>query len=593
MKTRLPKALLLSVLAAFATSGVAQATTVQIKDVVSDIDALKAGLTASAERVYTYVESEKSEEPIKKLLYTKPVVWETEATEITDANTLSGYTADVTTPLYVREGTLKIENSKLTDKMPAVSQVHLAVSGKNASLEISNSEFIDKSNSGFIQVGGPDGAGTLTISNNSTVLVYYSLSAGHHKNAQWNSSQYCINNTTATATTDGRYASGDYDKITLPDGSTREYGKGTINVTSGSTLQVGTGIYLAESDMNIDDAKVINYRSVTGSQTFDITGTPGNTDYWNRLGRQTGSTTNLNLTNGGVWEITAGHLTSGVQDLNGTTVNILVDGKGSELKLTGDYGTIALGIGTHTQDSSLRASSKDNKNETNLTISESGLVSAKTILLGVQEDKGCVGNDTVNVKITGSESTMSANEIALGKGASVVSEGIISGCVSLSSGASLTLLDGADTGSLTATGGTLAVLGDVEFNGNIMLSETGFLFTDGAIIDLNGNDFAFEGGAITIVVNAATPAVAMFSLADEEMLDSYGITFKNAGTVTGFDEEIEVTIAMMDAEGQITNTGETYILKSSDVKVQSIPEPTTATLSLLALAGLCARRRRK
>ena len=586
MKTRLPKALLLSVLAAFATSGVAQATTVQIKDIVSDIDALKAGMTAPAENISN------SE---GKLIYTKPVVWETEATEITEANTLSDYTATVTTPLYVREGALKIENSKLTDKMPAVSQVHLAVSGKNASLEISNSEFIDKSNSGFIQVGGPDGAGTLTISNNSTVEVFYSLSAGHHKNAEWNSFQYCINNTTATATADGRYASGDYDKITLPNETVREYGKGTINVNSGSTLQVGTGIYLAEADLNIDDAKVINYRQGKTSEKFDITGTPGNTDYWNRLGRQTGSTTNLNLTNGGVWEITAGHLTSGVQDLNGTKVNILVDGKGSELKLTGDYGTIALGIGTHTQDTSHWEGSKNNENETNLTISDSGLVSAKTILLGVQEDKGCVGNDTVNVKITGSESTMSANEIALGKGASVVSEGNISGCVSLSSGASLTLLDGADTGSLSASGGALAVLGDVEFNGNIMLSETGFLFADGVTIDLNGNNFSFVDGTITIVLEA--PSVAVYGAAEQELLSNYGITFANAGAVTGLEDDITVNLAYYEFDEQgnvkIGEPIETTTLSSVNVTVQSVPEPTTATLSLLALCGLAMRRRRK
>lgn len=584
MKTRLPKALLLSVLAAFATSGVAQAdtTTVQIKDIVSNIDDLKAGMTAPAENISN--------------MYTKPVVWETDATEITGDNTLSNYTATVTTPLYVREGALKIEKSVLTDKMPAVSQVQIAVSGNDASLEISNSKFIDKSNSGFIQVGGPDGAGTLTISNNSTVEVFYSLSAGHHKNANWNSDEYCINSTYATtATTSERYGEGDYDKITLPDGSTREYGKGVINVTSGSTLQVGTGIYLAESEMNIDDAKVINYRQGKTSEKFDITGTDGNTNYWNRLGRQTGSTTNLNLTNGGVWEITAGHLTSGVQDLNGTKVNILVDGKGSELKLTGDYGTIALGIGTHTQDGSHWEGSKNNENETNLTISESGLVSAKTILLGVQKDKGCVGNDTVNVKITGSESTMSANEIALGKGASVVSEGNISGCVSLSSGASLTLLDGADTGSLSASGGTLAVLGDVEFNGNIMLSDTGFLFADGVTIDLNGKDFSFVGGTITIVLEA--PSVAVYGAAEQELLSNYGITFANAGAVTGLEDDITVKLAyyQFDEQGNVTigDTIDTITLSSVNVTVQSVPEPTTATLSLLALCGLAMRRRRK
>ena len=429
MKTRLPKRLMLSVLAAIATSGVAQATTVQIKDVVTKIDDLKSALTADPVTV-----SEGNS-------YIKPVVWESGAVTAGAGNTLSGYKADITTPLYVREGTLKIEDSELTSNKSTASQALISVAGNNAHLEFSHSKFINTNNYGFMLVGGPDGSGSLTVSNNSEITLFYSLCAGFHKNAQWDASTYVINSTTASNATESRYKDGDYSPTTLPNEETRDYGRGTINVNSGSTLRVGTDIFLAEADLNIDDAKVINYRQVTPSEEFDIKGADENDDYWNRLGRQTGSTTNLNLTNGGVWEITAGHLTSGVQDLNGTKVNILVDGKGSELKLTGDYGTIALGIGTHTQDPSHWEGSKNNENETNLTISDSGLVSAKTILLGVQEDKGCEGNDTVNVKITGSESTMSANEIALGKGASVVSEGNISGCVSLSSGASLTLLD--------------------------------------------------------------------------------------------------------------------------------------------------------
>ena len=576
---------MLSVLAAIATSGVAQATTVQIKDVVTKIDDLKSALTADPVTV-----SEGNS-------YIKPVVWESGAVTAGDGNTLSGYKADITTPLYVREGTLKIEDSELTSNKSTASQALISVAGNNAHLEFSHSKFINTNNYGFMLVGGPDGSGSLTVSNNSEITLFYSLCAGFHKNAQWTADIYVINSTTATNATDSRYEDGDYLQSTLPNGQIRDRGKGTINVNSGSTLQVGSDIFLAEAELNIDNAKVNTGANLKDIE-FDVASTDANFfDSWSRLGRQTGTTTNVNITNGGVWEIAKGHLTSGVQDLNGTTVNIKVDGEASALKLTGNHGSIALGIGTYTNElHNYKETSKDNKNTTNLTISNSGLVSAKSILLGVQEGEGCVGNDTVNVKITGAESTMRADEIVLGKGASVVSEGIISGSVSLNSGASLTLLNGAETDGVVATGGTFSVLGDVELNGNIALSETGFIFADGVTIDLKGKDFSFADGAITIVLDANTPAV-VYNAEDQATLAINGITFTNAGTVAGFDGDIEnVKIAYLtdDGEGNMTivETETTVTLKASDVTIQGVPEPTTATLSLLALAGLAMRRRR-
>ena len=43
----------------------------------------------------------------------------------------------------------------------------------------------------------------------------------------------------------------------------------------------------------------------------------------------------------------------------------------------------------------------------------------------------------------------------------------------------------------------------------------------------------------------------------------------------------------------IDNDAETYIVITKTLREDAIPEPSTATLSLLALAGLAARRRRK
>jgi MYXO-CTERM domain-containing protein len=41
------------------------------------------------------------------------------------------------------------------------------------------------------------------------------------------------------------------------------------------------------------------------------------------------------------------------------------------------------------------------------------------------------------------------------------------------------------------------------------------------------------------------------------------------------------------------NANLTYVVNTQQISTQVVPEPATATLSLLALAGLAARRRRK
>lgn len=54
---------------------------------------------------------------------------------------------------------------------------------------------------------------------------------------------------------------------------------------------------------------------------------------------------------------------------------------------------------------------------------------------------------------------------------------------------------------------------------------------------------------------------------------------------------VNVQFVNIDAEGNRVAQGETIALANTTARI--IPEPTTATLSLLALAGLAMRRRRK
>ena len=77
------------------------------------------------------------------------------------------------------------------------------------------------------------------------------------------------------------------------------------------------------------------------------------------------------------------------------------------------------------------------------------------------------------------------------------------------------------------------------------------------------------------------------SVASLENLE--GITlFETTGNTTGLED---LTVTCVDKDGETKEMAVAY--NNGAVVTTTIPEPTTATLSLLALAGLAARRRRK
>ena len=82
-------------------------------------------------------------------------------------------------------------------------------------------------------------------------------------------------------------------------------------------------------------------------------------------------------------------------------------------------------------------------------------------------------------------------------------------------------------------------------------------------------------------------------------LDDAALTWATA-TGNGFDSSVTsvpvANLAMIRVEGTLTEIPVTFAAnaaKNGWAMVSYIPEPATATLSLLALAGLAARRRRK
>ncbi len=176
--------------------------------------------------------------------------------------------------------------------------------------------------------------------------------------------------------------------------------------------------------------------------------------------------------------------------------------------------------------------------------------------------------------------------IILEEGAKLINEGSIEKDI-LVKGGTLTLADSeGSTQNITMESGTIYVTGQGVQTGSLTLNGGTINFADGATVALDENQtYDLSGAEIIVMVddvnNIEGSTVTLFS-------------GNGAGTVTGLES---ATFKFQDANApENVVTGTITDLGSGSIKVEAtvaIPEPTTATLSLLALAGLCARRRRR
>ncbi len=140
---------------------------------------------------------------------------------------------------------------------------------------------------------------------------------------------------------------------------------------------------------------------------------------------------------------------------------------------------------------------------------------------------------------------------------------------------------------------------------------------DGVVLAASYDDEFGGTGSITFDFSEAAPELNMFSaytltfVLSDDTLENLGVSVGD--TYAGNGHKMFVHAAAVEAEGTedeyIVYTANEhldycYVDDSGDVilsapavyivaKADAIPEPTSATLSLLALCGLCARRRRK
>ena len=210
------------------------------------------------------------------------------------------------------------------------------------------------------------------------------------------------------------------------------------------------------------------------------------------------------------------------------------------------------------------------------------------------------------------------------------------GSVSLANGATLTtdmLKVGADATLAALAAGTSVSLGDVvgtgaaqvemqttkfesytgTFNADVaantytagtLSTEGGLVLQGGATYQANGSSIDLGGSTLTLAGSAENPFISLmleldkgYTPVDTQIVLFSGVSAFNVGGVEFSSTETAYVFSASDyLKGEYVfettalvydgNVGVVYL-------VEAVPEPATTTLSLLALAGLAARRRRK
>ncbi|MBR3903001.1 MAG: hypothetical protein IKJ29_05005 [Akkermansia sp.] len=176
---------------------------------------------------------------------------------------------------------------------------------------------------------------------------------------------------------------------------------------------------------------------------------------------------------------------------------------------------------------------------------------------------------------------------------------VVSGTITLNAG-TLSLQDGAilqATKVIIAAGATLEITATSRVESEVL-----FLFGDASTdslveTTLDADLYMKENSVLKL-------SDTTFNMNGNDLIIEDNVTFlcedisAEGGSITLFGNVGSVKNSKGEAVEEITVNGFTVSVNNENGNVvvdvpSSVPEPTTATLSLLALAGLCARRRRK
>ena len=221
------------------------------------------------------------------------------------------------------------------------------------------------------------------------------------------------------------------------------------------------------------------------------------------------------------------------------------------------------------------------------------------------------GAGTITVK---SNATLTANNVNVGKDATLNVDGnmtitgkaSLSGTVNVGANASFTLAESCNMDVTTDLG--LSEGNSITFTvdsatteGSMQMTETGNLEFTGGTLELSLTEAALTEMAAEAHMEGKEFHVTLIgNLSDEDVLELEGI-INDKLVLADYLVELELpTTYALTAQENITIEAHDLIIEDNALKAvviatnpNVIPEPATATLSLLALAALAARRRRK
>ena len=466
---------------------------------------------------------------------------------------------------------------------------HLTVNGK---LDVKNSYLNVEGSSSQVAIGYGDSGimnvkdSVVDISNAQTLHIGYDpLTKEQQENTQLN----IVNST-------------------FKGGSQNAWlGGGTINVQNYSAMEVCTG-----------NGTSNNYRVLMGLS---------------------GNTVNLNVTDGSTFKSEASRFVTNYQD--GSTVNIVVDNstftQAAEARVGKDKegNPIMEDSITYLADRGVDNHGKPivnetypqglvNNVETNITAQNGGEVNfeSKNTYIGNALDREYgYTNKQVNLSV-GEGSSMSFKHMEIFADTKIENHGTFNvESVNVNDGATLETLGSLDLNEVALAGGTLFNAGELQLD-SLVLEHANLLF---AVSDWDNVTSTIKYSDTNELTNFRNLTVSI-----NDMVDSYGIVLTGSAAeqliaagdegmafsftlATGsdlFEDQLayvlnakenlaDFSITVGDAVLRLAD-GELKDLKVEDTAegvvisgIAVIPEPTTATLSLLALAALAARRRRK
>ena len=606
MKFRLPKALLVAVLASTAAyadeiaenpNGTSPNIVTAENTLVVDTD---VSLDATSEAILT---QDKIDGAGNKRAYA--IVKDGAGTLKVDG----GEEYTVNNVLVVREGTLKIDNgSHVNNRIDYSNYVsNLTVGGKDAKLVLDNGSTYKCSSSSAISLGSVDGAAVVELNNKST------LQTGHYIMIGDIAGQYNVGGdygpighvtyTTTDGTTTGQYKGGN-ERVTVTDAAGNEVTTTTyIKLDGGSTMSAGTSLQI--SDAVIDIVGGAKLQDATNKGLSNKSEEPESYFAYDAPG-EVETKTIINVYDGELdcnWNLETG------RNANSET-RVTVNGANAKFSVAGVANFGGPNIKTDSGDIGRYDESKTS--QTSIILKNGGTAEFSKVIMGDFRDAKITVDATSQILAH----TNPFDDTEVGT-IEVWEKGVIenSGKIALSielNGGTFTMENGAVAAGLTATSGTINLSGNVTFTGAVNLgsvvaadpmlaalsgSESDTLTVyiakdtnivlDDSILSVDGQQFVV-GDNTEIIVDLGNVAYA-------EGTPLFTLTGSNGTQLTNTAAALEdkMTVTWKDENGDTQSVSGATADMSGSITTNAVPEPTTATLSLLALAGLCARRRRK